>query len=307
MSEEQSGTPTEQVEHVSIGDNGVITLSPEAEAALAGEEMSAEATQLATDAKPAEVTSEGRKIKWNGQEVEVKPDQEIELLQKGYNYDQKMAQLEAERAKLTAYNGLVSAIEASPEIRSKVSQALGYQAEAPKNETPTFDDPIEQLKWEVRQETLREVEAKFIQPMQQQSQQALHQQTLNNVRQQVQADPMYAAVQAEILNQVKAMPTSISQNMYRQLDQDPQAYVEMFNNVKARLAQTKTTSSDTTQLPTELPQPSKRETKAPLLESGNNAPDMEAQKAQKDHIKALERKAKDGDFRAIGELFELMA
>ena len=306
MSEEQTATPAE---HVSIGENGAFNLSPEALDAM--EHVEAPAEEEATPAEPeapAEqaqpVTPPARKIKHNGQEVEVAPEQEVELLQKGYNYEQKMAQLEAERAKLQSYNGLVSAIEASPEIRQKVSQALGYSQEPAKVETPQFDDPIEQLKWETRQEVMREVEEKFVKPMQQQTQQTAHMQAVNATRQQVQADPQYNAVQAEIIRTIQALPESVGKNLYLQLDQDPRSYLEMFNSTKERL---KLNPTPTPQAK-EVPEPTKRETKAPLLETGNNdAPDATEQQKQTERIKELTKKSRAGDFRATGELMALMA
>lgn len=302
---EAAGIPTVE-EHVSMGENGVIMLSEEAQRVM----ESIEAPQLdePTEEQPVDqpVVETGRKIKWNGQEVEVKPEQEVELLQKGYNYEQKMAQLEAERARIQAYNGLVSAIEASPEIKSKVAQALGYQ-QAQSNvseQPPEFDDPIEQLKWETRQEVLKEVEEKYAKPFQQQMKMQTHQQVLNSVRQQVQADPMFNDVQAEMIKQIQAMPASIGKNLYLQLDQDPKAYMEMFQTVKARLGNSQPQPTQQA----EVPQPSKRETKAPLLESTDSpAQETAAQQQMQERIKELTKRSKAGDFKATGELMQMLA
>lgn len=299
MSEEQ--TAAIPAEHVSLNESGVITLSEEALAAMEGVE--APVLEEATPAPLIPEATTSRKIKHNGQEVEVLPEQEIELLQKGYNYEQKMAALEADRARLQSYNGLVSAIEASPEIRQKVSAALGYQQEPAKPEIPQFNDPIEQLKWETRQETLREVEEKFIKPMQAQTLQATHAQTLNSVRQQVQSDPQYKEVQAAILAQIKSLPESISKPMYAQLDQDPRAYMDMFTTTKARLTSTSNPSPATG----DPPSPTKRETKAPLLEGSLNAPETASETRMTERIKELERKSRNGDFRATGELMSMLA
>ena len=80
MSEEQ-GTPTE---HVSMGENGAIILSEEAQAVMEGIEypnLDEEGkVDEATPAKPELPKVETRKIKHNGQEVEITPDKEIELL-----------------------------------------------------------------------------------------------------------------------------------------------------------------------------------------------------------------------------------
>ena len=80
MSEEQ-GTPTE---HVSMGDNGVIMLSEEAQAVMEGIEAPQldEPIQEATPAIAEPPKVEAKKIKHNGVEVEVAPDREIELLRR---------------------------------------------------------------------------------------------------------------------------------------------------------------------------------------------------------------------------------
>jgi hypothetical protein len=300
---ENSGTPTEATEHVSLSDSGNIMLSAEAMDAMDNATPAEEATTpVATEAKPADATPAtppARTIKYNGSDIEVPADREVEYLQKGYNYEQKMAQLEAERAKIQSYNGLVSAIEASPEIRQKVSQALGYQQPA-QPQVPQFDDPIEQLKWETRQEVMREVEERYMKPLQAQNQQNAHAQALNSTRQQVQADPQFKEVQTAIIEQIKALPVSVGKDLYARLDQDPAAYTDMYNTVKARL-------KINPQQPATIPEPQKRETKTPILESGLNSPAPQDQQKQADHIKALEKRSRAGDFRATGELMALMA
>lgn len=308
MSEENVATPA--IEHASIGENGAIILSEEALAAMDNvqppDDETPEAEETPIEATPAPIVEApvSKKIKHNGQEVEVPADKEIEYLQKGYDYDFKLAQIDAERTKLAAYNGMVQAIETSPAIRQKVSEALGYQPPQAAPEVPQFDDPIEQLKYETIQATLKAVQEQYIAPMQAQTQQSAHMQHLNSVRQQVQADPQFQEVQTAIMDQIKALPESVGKNLYLQLDQDPNAYIEMFKTVKARL---KPTEPQTTPQ-SEAPQPTKRETKAPLLETGNTPPpDPSEQQKQQERIKDLTKRSKAGDYRATGELMSLMA
>ena len=280
---EESGTPTEsaapETPHVSIGENGAFVFSQEALDAMDNVqpfEDPPEAPEEAIPAAAAAAVPPTRTIKHNGQAVEVPADREIEFLQKGYDYEHRMQGLEQERAKLQSYNGLVSAIESSPAIRAKVSEALGYTQTPAAPQTPQFDDPIEQLKWETRQEVMKEVEERFMKPMQAQNEQSAHQNQLNSIRQQVQTDPQFNDIQAAILEQIKALPESVGKNLYQQLDQDPRAYVDMFNNMKARLKPTAAAPQPQAVTP---PTPTKRETKAPLLESGLNAAAPAAQQA----------------------------
>lgn len=300
MSEEQ-GTPTE---HVSMGENGAIILSEEAQAVMEGIEypnLDEEGkVDEATPAKPELPKVETRKIKHNGQEVEITPDKEIELLQKGFDYDFKRSQIEQERARLEPYR----VIEANPQLKQQVAALLmGHQNQPQVIEQPQFDDPIEQLKWEMRQEVLKEVEEKYAKPFQQQMQMQNQMTVLERVRQQVQADPQYNEVQTAIMEQIKSMPESIGKNLYLQLDQDPKAYMEMFQTVKQRLKSTTTTEPQA-----KLPEPSKRETKAPILEQGNTSESVVAEeKKMNEKIKELSRRSKNGDLRATGELMNLMA
>lgn len=308
MEVQASATPA--AEHVTINESGTIVLSPEAMAAM--ENVQAPdpvADNTAADQNtPPQVDIPSplatRTIKHNGQEVEVPLDQELALIQKGYNYETKMAQLEAERVKLQSYNGLVSAIEASPEIRQKVSQALGYETQPQPPTAPQFDDPIEQLKWEVRQDVLKEVKSQFIDPIHQQTAQSQHQIQINNLKQQVQADPQFPQIQAAIIDQIRSLPESVGKDLYQRLDQDPRAYVDMFNTIKSRIGTLTPNQSPAAEA---TPQPTKREVKAPILESGNNAPDTAAQVKVTERIKELERKSRNGDFRATGELMSMLA
>lgn len=300
MSEEQ-GTPTE---HVSMGDNGAIILSEEAQRVMEGIEdvaldKPAEVAKPAAEQVPVSETNT-RKIKHNGQEIEIPSDKEIELLQKGYDYDFKKAQIEQERARLEPYR----VIEANPQLKQQVAALLmGHQNQPQVIEQPQFDDPIEQLKWEMRQEVLKEVEEKYAKPFQQQMQMQNQMTVLERVRQQVQADPQYNEVQTAIMEQIKSMPESIGKNLYLQLDQDPKAYMEMFQTVKQRLKSTTTTEPQA-----KLPEPSKRETKAPILEQGNTSESVVAEeKKMNEKIKELSRRSKNGDLRATGELMNLMA
>ena len=249
--------------------------------------------------KLPEVTK--RKIKHQGKEIELDPDKEIELIQKGFDYTQKMQALAAERQQLTASMGLIQAVQKDPELRKKIAEHLTGQitGEPKKPEPPKFDDPIEQLKWETRQEVLKEVEQRFVKPMQQQQQTMTHQQVIDQVRMQVQADPMYAEVQEAIRAEVAALPPTIAQNVYRTYDQNPKAYLEAYQIKRQQIAAKKGKPQEAAKA---MPEPVKREERAPILESAGNLPsDAEASK-EREALKALNKKARAGDYRALGEL-----
>lgn len=302
---EEAGIPAATVEHVSLDESGNIRLSEEAMAVMDGVELPKVAEPKVETAPPvvdAPAQAEARKIKWNGQEVEVRPEQEVELLQKGYNYDQQMARIESERAKLAAYGGLVQAIEASPDIRLKVAQALGYQQEAPQA-APQFDDPIEQIKWEAKQEAVKEVNDRLIAPLQQQQAQLAKSQQLQAAYQSVAGDPYYHAVNEAMRKFVSELPVALQKPTFDQLNENPDAYLDMYRRERGRLIATQ----PKTEPQAEVPPPTKRETKAPILESTSSAPDAETLKAERAYIKDLEKRSRNGDFRAIGELMSIMA
>lgn len=271
-----------------------------------------ERTPEATPPPPTPPTpseSQRRKIKWQGQDVEIEADKEVELLQKGFDYTQKMQALAAERDLLTPHIGVVKAIQQDPDLQRKIAEHLtGRPAESRREEkTPQFDDPIEQLKWEIRQDVMKEVDEKHIRPMQAQNQQMTHQQRLSSVKADVQTDPLFAEVQQAITANVQAiaqtMGPEIAGNMYRQLDQDPNAYLKAYNSMRpiiaARKSQPQTPASGGT--PT-LPEPTRREERAPILESANSAPTESEAKATNDKLKSLNKRARAGDYRALGEL-----
>ena len=245
--------------------------------------------------KLPEVTK--RKIKWQGQEVELDPDKEIELLQKGFDYTQKMQALAAERQQLTPHLGVVKAMEKDPALRQKIAEHL--TGKPPEPAKPQFDDPIEQLKWEVRQETLKEVEKVFVKPVQQQQAALAHQQVLDHVKAQVQADPMYADVQEAIKKEVSALPPTIAANVYRTYDQNPKAYLEAYQLKRQQLAgKQKPPEGKKPQ----TAEPTKREEHAPILESARTAPTEAEARKHNDGLKALNKRARAGDLQALGEL-----
>lgn len=255
-----------------------------------------------------------RKIKWQGQEVEVDPDKEVELIQKGFDYTQKMQQLAAERDLLTPHVGVLKAIQQDPALQRKIAEHLtGRPAESQREEkAPQFDDPIEQLKWEIRQEVLKEVEEKHVKPIQAQTQQMTHQQMLSSVRSQVQSDPLFPEVQQAIAANVQAiaqtMGPEIAGNMYRQLDQDPNVYLKAYHSMRPIIAARKQGNSQTQPPPASnpnaanLPEPTKREERAPILESANSAPTESEARESNEKLKSLNKRARAGDYRALGEL-----
>ena len=219
------------------------------------------------------------KVDGEVKELEVDESEERELLQKGLHYTKEMQALREKERNLSPYEALIKQLQTDPSLNQHIASYYAKGKEPPKEEkAPTFDDPIDQLKYEIKQEArkeiLGEIKKEFVEPMS-------HQAIINRVRSECQADPMYREIQGEIVKYVQSQPPSIGRTLAMQLDQDPKAYLEVFQATKERLATTKTE--------TKLPEPIKKEEKAPILEkSGNDIPQPsdEKKKAAIDKKKA---------------------
>jgi hypothetical protein len=316
---EQEATPAQETtvqpsDHVSVSNDGNIVLSPEAEAIMEGKEPEVKEpekkeVEKETSPEPEKEPEKKeekpkRKIKHNGAEVEIEPDKEEELLQKGFDYTQKTQALAAERDMITPYVGLVKAMQSDPALSKNIAALLKGDT---KQEVPQFDDPIEQLKYETEQRTIERVKKELIEPLQHQTAQVTREQVIETVKTRVQADPLFKEVQTEIFNYISQLPDSIGRPLYNELNGNPQAYLEMFNKVRTKIADKKPKEQEKQQPEEELPEPVKRETHAPLLESADKTGGNVKSKEQSDKIKALIKRSRNGDFAATGELLELNA
>lgn len=230
-----------------------------------------------------EVKTEKRKfkdLKVDGEvkELEIDETEEKELLQKGLHYTKEMQSLREKERSLSPYEALIKQLQTDPALNQHIA---GYFAKGKETEkAPTFDDPIEQLKYEIKQEArkeiLGEIKKDFVEPMS-------RQQVLNSVAAKVQADPMFNEIQGEIINYIKAQPPSIGRTLAMQLDQDPAAYLEVFTATKERLSKT--------EKKTEIPKPVKKEEKAPILESGGSVQPVPSDAKKKEKIDKAKAKA----------------
>jgi hypothetical protein len=221
-------------------------------------------------------------IKWQGQEKEVTQDELLDLAQKGFDYTKKTQTLAEERDQLSPYIGLANKIKNDPFLANQIAALMSGQPQVKEPEKPKFDDPIEQLKYEMKQETIAELRKEMAQnmvPLQ-------RQQALNQVKMNVQSDPDYKEVHSKIIEMVKSQPPAIQKTMYLQLDQDPTAYLEVFQHYKNNLSKAPL-----------KPEPVKKETKAPILESGGvSQPSVIVSKEKQERISKQKAKAmRSGD------------
>lgn len=266
------------------------------------EDESEEKTVAEKEATPEQKTeqSQKHKLKVEGQEIEVTDEERDALAQQGMHYTRKMQELAAERNALTPYQALIQQLNSDPNLSQYIA---GYwqQRQPAAQQPPQFEDPIEQLKWEIKQEILGATKneiAQAITPIQRQT-------VLNQVKQQVQADPEYNAVHQDIVNMVMMQPPLIQKTMFTQLDQDPQSYVEAFMHFKNLRAVQKQTKTETSTPGETLPEPTKRTERAPILESSNPAPSPDSLKAQRIKIdKAKANALRSGSVEALQSFLE---
>lgn len=238
--------------------------------------------------KAAETPKE--RITWQGQEIEMPLDEIKSLAQQGYDYTKKMQELKASVAPL---EGLKKRIDDDPAFAAHIASYFGT---APKEtKAPQFDDPIDQLKYETRQEVLKEVEEKFFKPVQEHQRQLTHQQQLQVVRQQVQADPQYAEVQKAMQDYVASLPPRVQRTTYLQLDQDPGSYLEAFQHFKGTLAKKEQPKAET-------PKTTAKAERAPILEAAGTVQPDTSTAERRQRIERMKTKAlRNGDPLAIAE------
>jgi hypothetical protein len=88
----------------------------------------------------------------------------------------------------------------------------------------------------------------------------------------------------------------------RQLDQDPNAYMKAFQTMKAKIEKNKTTTTVNPEKKP-LPEPTRKVEHAPILEGGGSGSPTESEtKASDKRSRDLNRRARQGDLKALGEL-----
>lgn len=281
------------VDDLADGIIGMLDKTPDTEGATLADvpKEETEVKEVKEVAVEKEPQIEKKTIKWQGQEVEIDPEKEVELIQKGYDYTQKTQELSRKLNEIAPLEGLAKQLEKDPNLAKHI--ASYFQQEKPEKE-PSFDDPVEEFKYQTKQEILKEVQEKFVAPLQEQAKIFTHQQALSQVKSTVAADPLYNNVQAAMVDYLKSLPPSLQQVTYMQLDQDPKAYMEAYGHFRKQVETKKTA-------PTELPEAKKTE-RAPIVESAGKAPEGVGNPKQTEKVSKLKRKAlEEGDPKALAD------
>jgi len=250
--------------------------------------------KAATAAEPPPATT--KKLKWQGQEMELPEEEVISLAQKGFDYQKKTQALAEKERSLAPFEGIYRQIQTDPQFARHIVNYL-QGPPAPQEQPPELTDPIEKLKAEIKAEMRKEIMPAIDHAIMPQRQQLV----INQVRQELMLDPMYRDVHAEVVNYVKAMPEAIGRTVWLQLDQDPDAYVKTYQSVRDKMAQAKNAIPEGAPAPKlgTTPKPAEKKERAPILEAaGNEAPAEVVSKKQKiDKLKA--QALRSGDSNAL--------
>jgi hypothetical protein len=259
----------------------------EEEKAPVKEEPEEEIPDEAATSEPEKYT-----IKWQGQEKEVTQEELVNLAQQGFDYTQKTQALSQERDNLAPFVGLAKQIQSDPIKAAQIAAILSGTPQQQAPQKKQFDDPIEQLKWETKQEALAEIRAE----MQQQMIPMQRMQVLNQVKAEAQRDPDYAEVHQKIVDMVASQPPALQKTLYLQLDQDPASYMEAFQFYKQQKATAIKTDTTETKIV-------KKETKAPILDAGGVASGEQTTSSEKAKRISKQKAAalRSGDPMAIGD------
>lgn len=252
-------------------------------------------------AEPEEEKAAPAKVKIGDEEID------LDELKNGYmkekDYRQKTQALAEERRKIAAYEQHIKNLESDP---AYVAHVKAYHQKIAESQAPKPpDDPIEALKWEIKQEAKREIEREYA-PIIQQLQ---AKQTIDSVKAQVMRDPLFDETQAAILNMVQKLPPSVRELAYAKLDADPAAYMETYQDarkwIEGQKAKAATKEEPAEAKKEEKKEPVARRERAPLLESaGRTVPTASEESGKAEKLTKIRKTLKQGQGLSEEDLFE---
>ena len=224
-------------------------------------------------------------------------------------YGRKAQELAEQQKQLAGWEALQKRVMTDPQFAQHV---FGYdQVQQQKQAPQPPEDPIDRLKWEAKQEALKEF-APELDRVRQEMAQHQHATAIRATMERVQADPMYQQVQGEILQYISGLPEGVGRAVYQELDRSPQLYMEMYSRTRQRLTgsgaqpnqQPQQRGPDGRFAAPEMPKPKQRQERAPMLESSGTANDTTANAQQRK--KELQARVKQGQATSseLGEWFQ---
>lgn len=254
--------------------------------------------------KPAPAAEEAPrlvKLKVNGEELELPEDKLVVLAQQGVDYTKKTQALSERARQLDAWSAVIERIQGDPALQARFRALFDEQhqgkPQAPQAQEPPAD-PIDRLKWEIRQEVLAEVDAK-VKPLAEKPQVLEQAMQLQAFKNELQRDPAYPQAMQLVQQYVANQPPFVRDDLYRRLDSDPRAFMEVYGPARAHaLAQAQQASPQppVATPPEAVPTPLQRKVvprETPTLESagGANTGSLESAKRAQE-LKTLTKRVK---------------
>lgn len=245
-----------------------------------------EGTETPTEADAAEEkTAEVSKIKIGEEELTIEEIKNSMLRDKDYR--QKTQALAEQRKELEAFGVIAERMKSDPAYFDHVLRKY----EPPASPKPP-EDPIEALKWEMKQELMKEF-APHIQKLE-------AKQFIDSVRADFQRDPIFDEVQGAIQGYVKGLPEDEQAAVYTLLDTNPKAYAKRYAHARQWImSQKEAAAKEAPEAKTEkaeLPTSTSRKERAPVLEQSGRTVPTASEESDRAKTKAkLYRQIKSGE------------
>lgn len=243
------------------------------------------------------------KLKVAGEEKELPESEVLKLASAGADYTRKTQELARERDRITALDALAKRLEADPAFRDHVfsyGRGPAPDQEAPPHTDQPPTDPVERLKWEAVQQAKAEIMREMA-PIAEQIPVIQAMQRIESTKALVRQDPAGEQVVKAMHAYVNAQPAPFREQIFRELDSNPEAFLDVYRDFRGRLA--KMASQQKAAAPAATPPHTK--VAPPVLESGgNSAPAVPA--GSEKSVRELRREIKAGTAGpdAIGRLLE---
>ncbi len=210
-------------------------------------------------AQPQPETPRIVKLRVDGQEIEVPEDRLVSLAQQGLDYTKKSQALAEQRRQMEAWQAVINRVQTDPAFAARFQGLFVEQqqpqaaAPAPQEEPPA--DPVERLKWEIVNAAVAKSQEAIlgqVKPMTEQQAAIQHAMRLQAVKSDVMRDPAYADTMQMVRSYVESQPTAFRERIFKTLDQDPQAFMEVYGQARDRVMAMR---QQQTQAPTQPVQP----------------------------------------------------
>jgi hypothetical protein len=297
--EQPNQQEVEALDRVSDSDETDSALDSLAHGLMGTEPAPAPAEADKEEAKPATEEEKPAKAKVKVGDEELDLDEVVNGYMKEKDYRQKTQQLAEERRKIAAYEQHIRNLESDPEYVAHVKAYHQKPAEVPKPP----DDPIEALKWEIKQEAKREM----LNELTPQIREMQQQQAIESAKAQYRSDPLFEQIQSAIIHRIQMMPEDFQPQAYAMLDSDPKAYGKEYNAARAALVAHMAKQKDTKKEPAAEPQeaPVARKERAPILESaGRTVPTASEESSKVKRASEISKLLKQGQGIDDDTLFE---